>query len=161
MLGAMLITQIQLAAMSRVRTSEEERRDFFLYVDEFQNFATESFVKILSGARKYRLNLTLANQYVAQIPERTRAAVLGNCGSLISFLLGAGDASLFRQEFNQQYSMEDLVGLGRYQIVNRLAIDNAICAPFPATTMELSSDRSGNRTKVVRVSRERYAAQSR
>ena len=92
----MLITQIQLAAMSRVHMPESERRDFFLYVDEFQNFATESFVKILSEARKYRLNLTLANQYIAQIPERTCAAVLGNCGNLISFLLGAEDASLFR-----------------------------------------------------------------
>lgn len=157
----MLITQIQLPAMSRVHMPESQRRDFFLYVDEFQNFATESFVKILSEARKYRLNLTLANQYVARIPERTRAAVLGNCGSLISFLLGARDASLFRQEFNQQYSMEDLVGLGRYQSINRLAIDNVSCAPFPATTVESLPDRSGNRAKVLRVSRERYAARNR
>src|SRR5258708_13882950 len=83
LLGAMIITKIQLAAMNRVYTAEEERRDFYLYIDEFQNFATTSFVKILSEARKYRLNLTLANQYMAQIPDEVKAAIFGNAESKI------------------------------------------------------------------------------
>ena len=87
LLGAMIITKIQLAAMNRVYLDEAERRDFYLYIDEFQNFATTSFVKILSEARKYRLNLILANQYIDQIPEEVRTAIFGNAGNLVSFIL--------------------------------------------------------------------------
>src|SRR5204863_4262838 len=93
LLGAMLITKLQLAAMRRVDMDEDKRRDFFLYVDEFQNFATTSFIKILSEARKYRLDLMLANQYMAQIPEEVQKAILGNTGTMISFGVGASDAS--------------------------------------------------------------------
>ena len=89
LLGAMLITKIQLAAMSRVDLPEEQRKDFYLYVDEFQNFATDSFVNILSEARKYRLSLTLANQYISQMPEAVRDAVFGNVGTIIAFRVGA------------------------------------------------------------------------
>jgi hypothetical protein len=92
LLGAMFITQMQLAAMNRVRHQEQDRRDFYLYVDEFQNFATQSFIKILSEARKYRLNLILANQYIAQVQEDVQKAIFGNAGTLISFILGAQDA---------------------------------------------------------------------
>ena len=157
LLGAMLITQIQLAAMSRVRTPEEERRDFFLYVDEFQNFATESFIKILSEARKYRLNLTLANQYTAQIPERTQKAILGNSGTLISFVLGADDTARLRAEFHNQFSVEDLVGLDPFRMVARVAIDNVTCRPFTGHTQPLVSKTHNSKTKVIRVSNERYA----
>jgi len=157
LLGSMLITKIQLAAMSRVHTTEETRRDFYLYVDEFQNFATDSFVKILSEARKYRLNLTLANQYIAQIPEEVQKAIFGNCGSMASFVLGAEDALVFHREFGEKYSQEDLVSLGRYQIINKLAIDNVISTPFPATTFGLAQSSNQNRDKVIKVSRERYA----
>ena len=90
LLGAMFITKMQLAAMDRVRVPEEQRRDFYLYVDEFQNFATSSFVKILSEARKYRLNLTVANQYIGQLTEDVMKAIFGNVGSLSSFVVGAG-----------------------------------------------------------------------
>lgn len=157
LLGAMLITKIQLAAMSRVHIPEEQRRDFFLYVDEFQNFATESFSKILSEARKYRLNLTLANQYIAQIPEDVQKAIFGNCGSLVSFVMGSDDAHVFSKEFGDQYSNEDLVSLGRYQIINRLMIDNIGSKPFPAETLALAVSHNKNRDKVMRVSGERYA----
>jgi hypothetical protein len=153
----MLITKIQLAAMGRVHVDEEQRRDFYLYVDEFQNFATTSFTKILSEARKYRLNLTLANQYIAQIPEEVQDAIFGNCGSMMSFVMGAKDAAVFQKEFGEMYSVEDLVSLGRHQIINKLAIDNIISKPFPATTMALAKSNNQNREKVVRVSRERYA----
>jgi hypothetical protein len=120
LLGAMLITKIQLAAMSRVYQEEKDRKDFFLYVDEFQNFATESFNKILSEARKYRLNLTLANQYIDQIPEDVQKAIFGNCGTIVSFIMGAGDAAVFQKEYGDAYSSEDLVSLSRYQIINKV-----------------------------------------
>ncbi len=157
LLGAMLITKIQLAAMARVNLPEENRKDFYLYVDEFQNFATESFSKILSEARKYRLNLVLANQYIAQIPEDVQKAIFGNCGSMIAFVMGSDDAQLFYREFGQRYSTEDLVSLGRYQVINKLAIDNIISKPFPADTLALATSSNSNKDKVIKVSRERYA----
>lgn len=157
LIGSMLITKIQLAAMSRVHIPEEERRDFYLYVDEFQNFATQSFNKILSEARKYRLNLTLANQYIAQIPEEVQKAIFGNCGSVASFVMGADDAAVFAKEYGNKYTVEDLVSLGRYQIINKLSIDNVISSPFPAQTLPLAKSRNKNKQKVINVSRERYA----
>ena len=157
LLGARLITKIQLAAMGRVHIPEEERRDFYLYVDEFQNFATSSFNKILSEARKYRLNLTLANQYIAQIPEDVQKAIFGNCGSMVSFVMGSEDAQVFSREYGEKYSFDDLVSLNRHQIVNRLSIDNIISQPFPAYTLPLAKSSNQNKEKVIRVSRERYA----
>lgn len=157
LLGAMLITKIQLSAMSRVNMPENERRDFYMYVDEFQNFATQSFNKILSEARKYRLNLVLANQYIAQIPEDVQKAIFGNCGSMASFVMGPDDAAVFAREYSQKYTPEDLVTLGRYQIVNKLSIDNIVSMPFTANTLALASSHNQNRQKVLRSSRERYA----
>lgn len=157
LLGAMLITKIQLAAMARVGIPEEQRKDFYLYVDEFQNFATESFSKILSEARKYRLNLTLANQYIAQIPEEVQKAIFGNCGSMASFVMGADDAAFFTREYHNRYSTDDLVSLGKYKIINKIAIENTISDPFPAETLPLAKSRNSNRDKVIKVSRERYA----
>lgn len=157
LLGAMMITKIQLAAMNRVYTEEEKRKDFYLYIDEFQNFATSSFIKILSEARKYRLNLILANQYMDQIPDDVKAAIFGNAGTMVSFILGASDAEWMKKEFGEKYTTEDLVSLGRYQIVTKLMIDNQMSQPFPAKTLELAKSVNQNRDKVVRVSRERYA----
>lgn len=157
LLGAMMITKIQLAAMNRVYKAEEDRRDFYLYIDEFQNFATTSFVKILSEARKYRLNLTLANQYMDQIPEEVKAAIFGNAGTISSFILGASDADWMMKEFGQKYTQEDLVSLERYQIITKLMIDNQMSQPFPAATLSLSNSKNLNKDKVVRSSRERYA----
>jgi len=160
LLGSMMITKIQLAAMSRVNIPEEQRKDFYLYVDEFQNFATESFNKILSEARKYRLNLILANQYIAQIPEEVQKAIFGNCGSMMSFVMGAEDAQVFAKEFGDKYSTEDLVSLNRYQIINKLSIDNMVSKPFPAQTLALAKSSNLNRNKVIQVSGERYAKKS-
>lgn len=157
LLGAMLITKIQLAAMARVNIPEEQRRDYYLYVDEFQNFATSSFNKILSEARKYRLNLTLANQYIAQIPEDVQKAIFGNCGSMISFVMGSSDAQVFAKEYGDKYSFDDLVSLDRHQIINRISINNILSSPFPAFTLPLAKSSNQNREKVIRVSRERYA----
>ena len=157
LLGAMIITKIQLAAMNRVYISEAERRDFYLYIDEFQNFATTSFIKILSEARKYRLNLILANQYMAQIPDEVKAAIFGNAGSMVSFILGAQDAEWMQKEFGGKYTQEDLVSLGRYQVITKLMIDGQMSYPFPAQTLELASSRNQNHETVVRVSREQFA----
>ena len=157
LLGAMLITRLQLAAMNRAYLPEAERRDFFLYIDEFQNFATTSFIKILSEARKYRLNLTLANQYIAQVPEEVRAAIFGNAGNLLSFTVGAEDAGLLSREFSKLYTPEDLTELERHQVIVKLVINGEAARPFPAQTLPLANSRNHNREKVLRVSRERYA----
>ena len=156
LLGAMMITKIQLAAMGRVYQTEEQRRDFYLYVDEFQNFATSSFVKILSEARKYRLDLTLANQYIGQIEEEVQDAIFGNAGSIVSFGVGATDARPLAREFGLKYKEEELVGLGNYQIVLKLSIDNHTSPPFSAHTLPLPRSHNQNREKVIRSSRERF-----
>ncbi len=156
LLGAMMITKIQLAAMGRVYQNEESRRDFYLFVDEFQNFATSSFVKILSEARKYRLNLTLANQYIGQIDEDVQDAIFGNAGSIVSFGVGATDARPLAREFGLKYKEEELVALGNYQIVLKLSINNHTSAPFSATTLPLPRSHNKNRDKLIRSSRERF-----
>jgi len=156
LLGAMIITKMQLAAMNRVYLPEEKRRDFYLYVDEFQNFATRSFIKILSEARKYRLNLTLANQYIGQIDEDVQKAIFGNTGSMVSFSVGAADARSLAKEFGLKYKEEELVGLGNYNVILKLSIDNQTSSPFSATTLPLPRARNENRDKIIRSSRERY-----
>ncbi len=157
LLGAMIITQIQLAAMNRSFVKEEERKDFFLYVDEFQNFATESFIKILSEARKYRLCLTLANQYSDQLELPVQKAIYGNVGTLMAFVVGASDAYYLTKEFAEIYTENDLVSLGKYEVVMKLSIDGMTSAPFPAKTLPLPSLKNENKEKIVRQSRERYA----
>jgi len=157
LLGAMIITKLQLAAMNRVNVPEEQRRDFYLYVDEFQNFATDSFIKILSEARKYRLNLCLANQYMAQIAEPVQKAILGNAGTLIAFLLGAEDAFILEKEFGEIFTQKNLVGLSNFQVIIKLAIDNLTSRPFFAYTLPLPKSVNQNREKVIKVSQERYS----
>jgi hypothetical protein len=127
LLGAMMITKMQLAAMNRVYIEEEKRRDFYLYVDEFQNFATSSFIKILSEARKYRLDLMLANQYIGQIDEDVQKAIFGNTGSIISFGVGAQDAHVLTREFGEKYNEEELVSLGNYQVMLNHGIFTFFC----------------------------------
>lgn len=156
LLGAMMITKMQLAAMNRVYIEESQRRDFYLYVDEFQNFATSSFIKILSEARKYRLNLMLANQYIGQIDEDIQKAIFGNTGSLVSFGVGASDAQILTREFGEKYKPEELVALGNYQTVMKLSIDNHTSSPFSAMTIPLPKSKNQNREKVIRSSQERY-----
>ena len=157
LLGAMLITKLQLAAMHRVDMKEEARRDFYLYVDEFQNFATGSFIKIMSEARKYRLNIMLANQYMAQIPEEVQKAILGNAGSIVSFSVGANDAAILFKEFAEVFSETDLVNLSNYQVAIKLMIEGHSTRPFLAHTLPLPISRNQNREKVIRISRERWA----
>ncbi len=157
LLGAMTITKLQLAAMNRVIIPEEQRRDFYLYVDEFQNFATDSFIKILSEARKYHLDLILANQYTAQTTPEMRSAIFGNVGTLISFLVGAEDASYLAREFKERFKEEDLLALSNFQIIVKLAINSITSAPFLAQSLPLPNSQTQNREKIISVSRQRYA----
>jgi CxxC-x17-CxxC domain-containing protein len=160
LLGAMIITKIQLAAMARVDIPEETRNDFYLYVDEFQNFATESFANILSEARKYHLNLILANQYITQIDEKVCDAIFGNAGSIISFRVGAADAEYLEKEFEPVFMMNDIVNLPKYQIYLKLMIDGIAGDAFSATTLPpIKLEDAGNEEKIIRISRERYTAQ--
>lgn len=156
LLGAMTITKMQLAAMSRVDIAEDDRKDFYLYVDEFQNFATTSFIKILSEARKYRLDLILANQYTAQIPEELMAAIFGNVGTLMTFIVGAQDAEYLAKEYGERFTQEDLLALGNYQALLKLYIDGVTTSPFMTYTLPLPRSANNNREKVIRVSKERY-----
>lgn len=157
LLGAMLITKLQLAAMHRVDLPEEQRRDFYLYVDEFQNFATGSFIKIMSEARKYRLDIMLANQYMAQIPEEVQKAILGNAGTIITFAVGASDATILFKEFAEVFSETDMVSLSNYQVAIKMTIDGLTTRPFLAHTLPLPISSNLNREKVIRMSRERWA----
>lgn len=162
LLGGMIITKIQLATMERVRIPENERRDFYLYVDEFQNFATDSFANILSEARKYRLNLTVAHQYTAQLENKdgsqVRDAVFGNVGTMIVFRVGADDAAFLEKEFEPEFTAQDLVNLPNYNIYLKLMIDGVTSRPFSATTLPpLRGDISlGIKEKIIQTSRELY-----
>ncbi|MFH1966281.1 MAG: type IV secretion system DNA-binding domain-containing protein [Patescibacteria group bacterium] len=162
LLGAMLITKIQLAAMERVRIPEDERKDFYLYVDEFQNFATDSFANVLSEARKYRLNLIVAHQYVGQLvtdtTTRVRDSIFGNVGTLISLRVGAADAEFLEKEFFPEFVIQDLVNLDNYNIYLKMMIDGVSCRPFSATTLPpMDTGVTNQREKMIKVSRERYA----
>ena len=135
LLGAMLITKIYLAAMSRADASEKMMKslpNFYLYVDEFQSFANESFADILSEARKYKLNLTIAHQYVEQMSEEVRAAVFGNVGTMIVFRVGSIDAEQFEKEFAPKFVADDIVNLDKYQMYLKLMIDGVGSQPFSA-----------------------------
>jgi len=158
LLGALLITKLQLAAMSRVDMPEEKRKDFFLYVDEFQNFATTSFVNVLSEARKYRLALTLGHQYITQMEEEVRDAVFGNVGTIISFRVGAEDAEWLEKEFTPEFMAADLVNLGKYNVYLRLMIDGLAGRPFSAETLgPWPKPEKSYQEKIIKASRERYS----
>lgn len=156
LLGAMVITKIQITALERANIVEADRVDFYLYVDEFQNFATDSFAVILSEARKYKLNLIMTNQFIAQMPEIVAKAVFGNVGTLLSFRVGAQDAPVLVSEFEPVFDANDLVNLDNYQIYVKMAIDGVTSPAFSATTLAPRTQKQGNREKVVTQSRERY-----
>jgi CxxC-x17-CxxC domain-containing protein len=161
LLGAMMITKIQLASMSRVDLPEEDRRDFYLYIDEFQNFSTDSFANILSEARKYRLNLVLAHQYIAQLSEKVEPAVFGNVGTIITFRVGAADAEELVKEFTPTFTEEDLVNLPKYEMYLKLMIDGIASSPFSAIGLPplKKEEETRNEDKVINYSREKYATE--
>lgn len=161
LLGSMLITKIYLAAMSRADASESALHklpNFYLYVDEFQSFANKSFADILSEARKYKLNLTITHQYIEQMEEEVRDAVFGNVGTMVMFRVGAFDAEVLEKEFAPQFTAEDLVNLGIYQIYLKLMIDGVGSQPFSATTLPpIERPAVSVREKVIEMSRKTFA----
>lgn len=164
-LGSMLVTKFQIDAMSRADIPEAERRDFYLYVDEFQNFATEAFATILSEARKYRLSLTMANQYVAQLligdgNTSLRDAVFGNVGSLVSFQVGSDDAEMLSLQFEEAVTPKDILSLPKYHAYARLMIDGVPSKPFSIHTLPppLSEQDARKIENIRKMSRQRYSA---
>jgi hypothetical protein len=161
LLGSMLITKIYLAAMSRADVNDSKLKvlpNFYLYVDEFQSFANKSFADILSEARKYKLNLTIAHQYIEQMEEEVRAAVFGNVGTMIAFRVGSYDAEVLEKEFAPQFTAEDLVNLGIYQTYLKLMIDGVSSAPFSAVTMPpIEKKESCTVEDVINASRKNYS----
>lgn len=149
-LGLVLIPKILVAAMSRQEIPEEKRRDFFLYVDEFQNFATPDFATILSEARKYHLNLTVANQFIGQMDEEVKNAVFGNVGSLISFRVGVTDASYLQREYQPIFGETDLINIERFHAYMKTIVDNEPVPPFSVDmTKDLKKFKAGANEKVA------------
>jgi type IV secretory pathway TraG/TraD family ATPase VirD4 len=156
LLGAMLVTQIQLAALSRAEVPEADRRPFYFFVDEFHDYLTLSFSDVLSGSRKYGVNLTLAHQHLAQLDDKLRSAVLGNAGTIISFRVGVEDAELLAKEFYPVFAASDLVMLPNHHIYLKLLIDGAPSKPFSAFTLPPRPKGDSHKQEIIDRSRRRY-----
>ncbi len=130
LLGLVLVSKMQIAALRRARMPEEERNDFYLYVDEFQNFTTNSVATILSEARKYRLNLIIAHQYMPQLEEEIKNAVVGNVGTMMSYRVGVDDAEFLEKQFEPEFSKFDLGNIDNYQYITRMMVNNKVTSPF-------------------------------
>lgn len=161
LLGGMLLTKIYLGAMSRAEVRERDMAElpnFYLYVDEFQSFANESFADILSEARKYKLNLLIAHQYIEQMPDEVRAAVFGNVGTMVIFRVGSYDAEIFEKEYAPNFTRDDIVNLGKTQIYLRLMIDSVGSKPFSAVTLApFPKPEISYREDIIKYSREHNA----
>jgi energy-coupling factor transporter ATP-binding protein EcfA2 len=157
LLGSLLVTQFQLGAMARSVRPESERRDFYLFIDEFQNFSTDAFASILAEARKYRLCLTLSHQYIDQLPEPIRQAVFGNVGTLVAFRIGYPDAEVMTKEFGKTIPATSLADLERYEAVVKLLVEGSNQEPFRAKMLPPLENRVGRRDKLIARSRERFA----
>jgi len=161
LLWSMMITKFQMDAMARADTLEKDRKDFYLYVDEFQNFATDSFATILSEARKYKLNLVMANQYIDQMQESVRWAVFGNVWSLISFQVGYHDAAILKEVLGAEISEDDLTNLAKYNIYLKQLIDWMPSLVFSAKTFAPTKKNIEafdiRYKKILSVSREKYS----
>ncbi len=156
LLGGMIITRLQSTALERVDMPSEQRNDFYLFVDEFQNFATDSFAKILSEARKFRLDLCMTNQYIDQLPLTVRQAIFGNVGTLGSFVVSQSDASILEKEFAPNVSSEDLVSLDAHSMYIKLCIDGMTSVPFSARSLPPRFEQFGLKSEVIARSREKY-----
>ncbi len=156
LLGAMLITKMQQAAMSRADIREEDRKDFYLYVDEFQNFATDTFEQILSEARKYRLNVTLAHQFMAQLSPALRATVFGNVGSLISFRVGADDAAILEKEYTPVFKVRDIINLGVQEFYVKMSIDGETRDAFSGKTLSIQYPERDFTQEIIENSRRHF-----
>ncbi len=156
LLGSMFITKIQQAALARARMREDERKDFYLYIDEFQNFATDAFSSILSEARKYHLDLTIAHQYIAQLPDDVKATAFGNVGSLIVFAVGGDDAAYLTRELLPVFQSEDLINLNAREMYVKMSIDGKLTPPFSAKTIDLPKPQFDYSVEIANHSRMKY-----
>lgn len=157
MLGMIIVAKINSAALSRQNISEEERRDFYLYVDEFQNLATDTFATILSEARKYRLNLHITHQYISQLPEDVRNAVFGNVGTIVAFRIGIDDAKYLVSQFHPVFSENDLVNIERYNAYVKYVVDNTPVRPFSMRTIKDGTEPNQElRNMIVELSNLKY-----
>ncbi len=161
MIGSFLVTKLQIDAMSRADTPQHLRKDFFCYIDEFQNFATESFSNILSEARKYRLSLIVANQFTAQIEENVRNAIFGNVGTIVSFGLWYDDATVMSSQFKEMVTPNDLLSLPKFKAYTRLMINGVTSDPFSISTFPLPRPETSEeiKLKILEQSRQRYAVE--
>ena len=157
LLGSLLTTQFQLGAMERANIPEDERRDFYLFIDEFQNFSTDTFTSILSEARKYRLCLVLSHQYVDQLSLPVRQAVFGNVGTHIAFRIGHTDGEVMEKEFGKTFTGHMFADLNRYEAVVKLLEDGTNRQPFLAKMLPPVQNRIGRKDKLLARSRERFA----
>ncbi|MEK7588567.1 MAG: type IV secretion system DNA-binding domain-containing protein [Patescibacteria group bacterium] len=156
--GSMFLTKIKQAGMERAGIPEKDRKDFYIYVDEFQNIVTQTFENILSEARKYALNLTMAHQYVGQINPKIYQAVLGNTGSIISFRIGGEDATKLKAEFEPLFGVKDMINLAVGEIYIKMTIDGESYDPFSAETLKiLPATHPSYRAEIVAASRRKYA----
>ncbi|MCE9585156.1 type IV secretion system DNA-binding domain-containing protein [Candidatus Nomurabacteria bacterium] len=156
--GAMFITKIKQAGMARAKLAKEDRHDFYLYVDEFQNLVTDTFENILSEARKYGLNLTVAHQYVSQLLPKVQQAVMGNVGSIITFRVGGDDAVKLKPEYEPIFGVKDMINLGVGEFYIKMTIDGESYDPFSAETLKvLPPTHPSYRERIVEASRRKYA----
>ena len=157
LLGSLLTTQFQLGAMARADTPENERRDFYLFIDEFQNFSTDAFASILSEARKYRLCLVLSHQYIDQLPLSIRQAVFGNLGTIVSYRVGYTDAETLENEFGRAFPATFIADLGRFEATVKLLEDGANREPFKAEMLPPMQNGTGRKGRLIAASRMRFA----
>jgi len=158
LLGAMMITKIYQTAMARAKLPEEQRKDFYLYIDEFQNFATETFENILSESRKYRLLLTVSHQYLAQVPADIKGTVFGNIGSIIAMRVGADDGAYLSNEFTPVFSTEDFINLGVREMLIKMSVEGQTTQPFSAMTASVPPPPEPNFVQaIVDHNRKNYA----
>jgi len=156
LLGSMIVTKIYQSALARADIPENQRVPFYLYVDEFQNFATDSFANILSESRKYKLSLTVAHQYVSQLSDVIRKTVFGNVGSIVSFRLGPEDATLLEKEFEPRFKAADITNLGVQEIYLKLSIDDEVKEAFSARTLDVAAVTTSFREEIIKNTRENY-----
>jgi len=154
-LGLILVPRVLMAAMSRVDMEMDKRRDFYFYVDEFQNFATPDFAVILSEARKYRLGLCVANQFIGQVEEEVKNAVFGNVGTIVAYRVGVSDAGYLAHEFNPVFGEDDLLNVERYHAFVKTIVNNEPVPPFSIdTTKDLSKVKSMENPRVAEIIKE-------
>jgi hypothetical protein len=156
LIGSMVITKLYQAAMSRANVPEAQRTDFYFYVDEFQNFATDTFAEILSESRKYHLSLTLAHQYMGQLSDVVRKTVFGNVGSIVSFRVGAEDADILEGEYNPVFKERDIINLGVREFYIKMSVNGEVREAFSGRTLDVPRMKEDNTQLIIEASRAKY-----